>query len=729
MKYRYGLVLCVGLILAAGPAFGAQVENLPEAKVVDSVGQSALLEAGPTRILLLQGTAYQVGYAHGRLLAKDIKQLVDRILLVARSADPALKDTGAGNSLEEIHRRTLPYIPARYREELAGLADGAGIDRYQIELANLLPEMFHCSGFALMGKATKTAKLIHGRVLDYMTEIGLQDHAVMLVTRISGCNDTMIASYAGFIGCVTGLNDKQIAIGEMGMQGFGDWDGLPMSYMLRQALEDFDTVDQILRFFHRSTRTCEYAYIVSDAKVPTAAAIYANPEGLNVLSPGQAHQLLPKAVADSVIVSAGQRYDLLIDRVREAFGNIDVSAAVEIMKRPVAMDGNLHSAVMLPQDGIIYLANAAAANQENFQACYQTYYKYQLSQFEPLLNKLAEEHGPTQPKRMPLGKPAPASQSTSQPTPQTQPSSRPSTTTSSRPVKSSDDPHLIQLLQTYNVELQPFEWQMAPLERWNDYTLWQVTFPSACASDDPENNTVWCEYFQSSQAGARPAVIVLNPFEEDYRLPRMICQYLTVAGVDTLLMKMPYCGPRRPADPGRRKELLSDLDRLVAAVHQSVMDVRRSARFLADLPNVDKDRIGILGVSLGAVVGALAVGVDAGFSKAVLVLGGGDLAGMIEAGSDPVKPIVDYLKAHGIDETQLRAKLELIEPLTFASRARETQVLMINARRDKLVPAQCAEKLAAALAKSQLVWYDADQTSILGYLFDALVRTQQFFKN
>ena len=69
----------------------------------------------------------------------------------------------------------------RFREEVAGLADGAGINRGMAELANLFPEMFHCNGFALFGKATKDGKLIHGRLLDYMVGSGLQNYGIVIV--------------------------------------------------------------------------------------------------------------------------------------------------------------------------------------------------------------------------------------------------------------------------------------------------------------------------------------------------------------------------------------------------------------------------------------------------------------------------------------------------------------------------------------------------------------------
>ena len=43
---------------------------------------------------------------------------------------------------------------------------------------------------------------------------------------------------SGFIGSVTGMNAKKLSIGEMGGAGQGHWDGVPMSLLVRMALEE-----------------------------------------------------------------------------------------------------------------------------------------------------------------------------------------------------------------------------------------------------------------------------------------------------------------------------------------------------------------------------------------------------------------------------------------------------------------------------------------------------------
>ena len=57
-------------------------------------------------------------------------------------------------------------------------------------------------------------------------------------------------------------------------------------------------------------------------------------------------------------MSGGSRLKLLRERVQKQHGKIGVEAAMRLMDRPVAMQSNLHNALFVPQDGVVYVANA-----------------------------------------------------------------------------------------------------------------------------------------------------------------------------------------------------------------------------------------------------------------------------------------------------------------------------------------------------------------------------------
>jgi hypothetical protein len=143
----------------------------------------------------------------------------------------------------------------------------------------------------------------------------------------------------------------------MGGGGEGDWDGLPMSFLLREIMERASTVEQALQILRESPRTCEYFYVISD-KSKNLAAVRAAPKELLVLEPGQQHSLLPKVPEDVVFLSAGDRAVALGERLHEHHGKIDVPVLIEIIKRPVAMTSNLHNAIMAPETLDMWFANA-----------------------------------------------------------------------------------------------------------------------------------------------------------------------------------------------------------------------------------------------------------------------------------------------------------------------------------------------------------------------------------
>jgi hypothetical protein len=313
---------------------------------------------GDQRLALLTGSPAEIGRAHGTLLKAEARRCCDSALFMVGLGATVAQGKWFPQELRNAYRRLSPHIPADHLAETDALADAAGVSREEAHLANVFPELFHCSGFALFGKATVDGKLYHGRVLDYMTMVGLQDCATTFVIAPDGKIPFTNVGYAGFIGSVSGMNAKQISLGEMGGRGQGQWDGVPMSTLMRRALEECSTLDEVKTLWSTSPRTCEYYYVFADGKIPDAVACAATPQACGFLKPGEAHELLGAGIPDAVVLSAGSRLTELRNRVEEGYGKFDAERAMGLMCRPVAMKSNLHDVLFVPQDGIFYVANA-----------------------------------------------------------------------------------------------------------------------------------------------------------------------------------------------------------------------------------------------------------------------------------------------------------------------------------------------------------------------------------
>jgi len=338
-----------------GPATG-------ERRVIAREGQGRLEEHDGTKVLFLKGTPEEMGRQQGVLLRQEVRNLVERVLYGVGVGSSFAKGRWFFNEIEEAQARQRPFVDERYLREMDAIALAAGLAKEEVRLANFFPELFHCSGFAVFGDATADGRMYHGRILDYMKGVGLEPNAVVMVVQPDQGHAWVNVGYAGFVGSVTAMNEKQVAIGEMGGRGEGQWDGKPMAQLVREVMEKASTLDEAVEIMRRGPRTCEYYYVISDAKSRRAVGIAATPEKFELVWPGAAHPQLPHAIKDSVLMSAGDRYEELARRVKAGFGKFDADQARDLMTRPVCMNSNIHSVLFAPDTLDFWVANADADN-------------------------------------------------------------------------------------------------------------------------------------------------------------------------------------------------------------------------------------------------------------------------------------------------------------------------------------------------------------------------------
>lgn len=311
------------------------------------------------RVAILSGTPQDIGTAHAQLLEQESRRCIESVLYTFGTVHVVRTGHWFRHDLEAAYARLSPHIPQRHKQEVQALAESLGMPPETLNVLNVFPEMFHCSGFALFGTATKDGRLYHGRVLDYMTTIGLQDAATTFIVQPEGCHGFANVGYAAFVGSVSGMNDQAISLGEMGGRGEGNWDGVPMATLMRRALEECSTLDEVTRLWANSPRTCEYYYVFADGKTNQAVGVAALPESIEFIQPGQFHERLGDGIADAVVLSAGSRLETLRARVIEKHGQIDSEVSKWLMSRPVAMQSNLHNVLFVPELGILHVANAS----------------------------------------------------------------------------------------------------------------------------------------------------------------------------------------------------------------------------------------------------------------------------------------------------------------------------------------------------------------------------------
>ena len=365
------LILVLGLGTAA----------LAETRMIARCGAGFLEEVDGYRVLHLKGEPYEMGYQQGALLKDHIREQVHYLFDVKAKEITVelggIKLLSPKKVIQGIVATQRKHIPARFFEEMKGIADGAGMDVQDIIVANFIPELFHCSGFAISGSATKDGTLYHGRILDYGCDWKLQDHAVLTVAEPNGKVPFVNVTYAGFVGSVTGMNAERISIGEMGGRGMGHWEGVPMALLVRMALEDAKSLDEAVAVFRDHPRTCEYYYVIADGETGKAVGMEGSWNVFGTIAMGEAHPKLPVALKDAVVLSAGDRYKELSRRVKAGLGGFDAETARHLMDRPVAMKSNLHSVVFETTTTRFWVANAS---KDGKPAAEQPYSAFRLSE-------------------------------------------------------------------------------------------------------------------------------------------------------------------------------------------------------------------------------------------------------------------------------------------------------------------------------------------------------------
>ena len=280
--------------------------------------------------------------------------------------------------------------------------------------------------------------------------------------------------------------------------------------------------------------------------------------------------------------------------------------------------------------------------------------------------------------------------------------------------------------ELFRLDAATFPYQMEQLRVDSRVQVWSVRFPSPVESPDPVNNTVHAEYFVPTGIppdGTRPGVVVLHILGADFPLARYVAARLADRGIPALFMKLPYYGERKP--PG--VQFLSvDISRSVLAMRQGVCDVRRATAWLACRPEIDPEKRGVTGISLGGIVSALAAAIDPEINRAALLLSGGGLADILWDMPEGRAYRASWI-ASGKTKADLETLTQPLDPLTYANRLKSKRVCMINGRVDEVIPPTATNALWEAAGRPTIEWFDCGHYSAVGYLLPVIRKTVDYF--
>lgn len=126
-------------------------------------------------------------------------------------------------------------------------------------------------------------------------------------------------------------------------------------------------------------------------------------------------------------------------------------------------------------------------------------------------------------------------------------------------------------------------------------------------------------------------------------------------------------------------------------ITQTVFDLRRAVDFIQTREELDHDRIGYFGISLGGIIGTIFCSVEERIEVPVIVLAGGNLNLMFGK------------KALSGDT---RDYLSIIDPVNYVAKISPRPLLMINAENDDIIPPITSKLLFKAAKKpKEIIWH------------------------
>jgi len=267
--------------------------------------------------------------------------------------------------------------------------------------------------------------------------------------------------------------------------------------------------------------------------------------------------------------------------------------------------------------------------------------------------------------------------------------------------------------------------------RWEKAVL---TFPVVSENQYSEAGFASADYYTPLSSGKKPCVILVHGWGD-----RSVLPFIKMAGdlakhdIVAIVLYLPFHSKRAPKYIRRKGTHLSK-EEWYTCYQMAITDIFHLTDWLETRTEVDNSRIGIIGLSLGAFMSAIAMAVDERFKAGVLMVGGGN-AGKVSQFSrfsvfrkeyavsqqqyeQDQRTYYDFIsraKINGWDNIDPEKKEFLNDPLTFAYILKGKPILMINALWDEFVPREATEEFWRATGEQDLVWIRSTHATIWAF--------------
>ena len=283
----------------------------------------------------------------------------------------------------------------------------------------------------------------------------------------------------------------------------------------------------------------------------------------------------------------------------------------------------------------------------------------------------------------------------------------------------------------YDYEKQEIDYILKSVSELSGYKIYDLSFDSPVKNGVVESDTVQAVAYLHNESTGKPPIIFVHGVGMDgnrFKVYSLLAEELVGNGFDLVMIILPYHYTRTPKSEGSGSRLLGfNADDTFNFFYKSVIEVRALLEVLESIGRGNGSYY-IFGISLGAMISSLVMGVETRVSRGIFLIGGGNweeihwggvmrfvLNGLCSDEGTNRKichkyysRFPEFLKEFKKDEeTGINGAVKkcfLCDPLIYAHKIDPNRVLMINALFDGYFSRKSTLGLWNALGRPKLCW-------------------------
>jgi hypothetical protein len=316
-KLAVPLLLLLGTLVLWASSSPAPPNGLADPEGEERLEGGWLEDDAGVRILHLSGTPHEMGYQQGVLLREEIRDEIRWNVYQRQIQDGQVSHL----LLLRLAREIEGHLSSESREEIAGLAEGAGVSYTQILILNTYEDVvgFPWSGestqdvllslspafaphfslvdtagagsaseedsssgrsselavsgaFSVFGQATSDARLM--QLAEFAPPLPSSEDVVVVHYQPSAGNSFVAVRRPGMIGVTLGLNEERVAVAALPSPSQdATLEAVPMPIVLREVLQYTGGIPGALRIVASAERGSGHNVLIGDGKGPDAKVV------------------------------------------------------------------------------------------------------------------------------------------------------------------------------------------------------------------------------------------------------------------------------------------------------------------------------------------------------------------------------------------------------------------------------------------------------------------------